>query len=203
MSNVFAPNGFTPVRRIDGAAWDDQITKRLIASANTNKFYKGDPVSVLSTGYIDVVAPGSLPTQGVLGIFMGCQYLSTASGSPKWSPQFPGGDAAADVTAYICMDPNVVFRAQVGNAGATGGPAVLGDLNKNFNFAFGSGNTLSGISGAYLDYSTKATTDTLPFTLIGLVQDPPGVNGTDTGSAGNIVEVVFNQSAFKVGTTGV
>ncbi len=86
---------------------------------------------------------------------------------------------------------------------ASGGPAVLADLGANFNWQMGTGTALSGISGAYLDYASLGTTNTLPLTLFALVQDPPGVNGTDITTAGNQVEVVLNQQALKVGTTGV
>jgi hypothetical protein len=99
----------------------------------------------------------------------------------------------------------VVFRCWVGtgSSSASGGPAVLADIGANFNWQVGTGSTTNGISGAYLDYASLNTTNTLPLTLIGLVQDPPGMNGTDITTAGNLVEVVLNQQALKVGTTGV
>ncbi len=204
MANVFSPNGFQPVRRVDGAAWNDQVTTRLIAAANGHAFFRGDPIIALGSGYIDAVAIGSIPTQGTLGIFLGCEFQATSSGSP-WSPTHPAATTAQDVKAFICFDPNVVFRCWVGTgaSSASGGPAVLADLGANFNWQLGTGNTLSGISGAYLDYASTGTTNTLPLTIIGLVQDPPGANGTDITTAGNVVEVILNQQAYKVGTTGV
>lgn len=204
MANTFAPSGFQPVRRVDGAAWNDQVTQRLIAAANTHSFFRGDPVVALGTGYIDRVAIGSIPTQGTLGIFLGCELQATSSGTP-WAANYPGVAQSQDTKAFICFDPNVVFRCWVGtgSSSASGGPAVLADIGANFNWQVGTGNALSGISGAYLDYASTNTTNTLPLTLIGLVQDPPGVNGTDITTAGNLVEVVLNQQALKVGTTGV
>lgn len=205
MANTFAPNGLTPRRRLDGAAWTGSQNKRLIAAANTHKFFTGDPVVLLSTGYIDRVAIGSIPTQGTLGIFVGCEYLSTARGSVTWSNQFPGGDTTVDVTAYIIDDPMVVFGCWVGTgaSSASGGPAVQADIGENFNWQVGTGNTLSGLSGAYLDFASLGITNTLPLTIVGLITDPPGVNGTDITTAGNQVEVILNQQAYKVGTTGV
>lgn len=205
MANVFAPNGLTPLRRRDGAAWTGAQNKRLIAAANTHHFYAGDPVILLSTGYIDRVAIGSIPTQGTLGVFVGCEYLSTARGNVVWANQFPGGDTTQDVTAYIVDDPNLVWGIWVGTgaSSASGGPAVQADIGANFNWQAGTGNNQSGLSGAYLDYASLNTTSTLPLTLYGLVQDPPGVNGTDITTAGNYVEVLLNQQAYQVGTTGV
>lgn len=206
MANVFSPNGLTPVRRLDGAAWTGALgsASYKIAAANAHHFFFGDPVIRLSTGYIDDVAIGSIPTQGTLGVFIGAKYLSTAQGRTVWSNQV-NGDMAADAEAYVIDDPNLVYRIWVGTgSGSTsGGPAVLADVGQNFNWQQGTGNSQNGFSGAYLDYGSKGTTNTLPLSIVRLVQDPPGVNGTDITTAGNLVEVVLNQQAYKVGTTGV
>lgn len=204
MANVFSPNGLQPVRRFDGASWSDQLTTRLIAAANTHAFFRGDPVIALTTGYIDRVAIGSIPTQGTLGVFWGCEFQATSSGTP-WSQTYPGAAQSVDTQALIITDPSVIFRIWVGTGASSvsGGPAVLADVGANFNWQVGTGNTLNGQSGAYLDYASLNTTNTLPLTIIGLVQNPPGVNGTDITTAGNQVEVLLNQQAYKVGTTGV
>jgi hypothetical protein len=204
MANTFTPMGLLPVRRQDGAAWTAAITTYMVASANAHHFFCGDPIVRLSTGYVDVVAIGSIPTQGTLGVFLGAKYLSTSQSRTLWSNQL-NGDMAADAEVYVVDDPELVYRIWVGTgSGSTsGGPAVFGDIGENFNWQVGTGNSQNGISGAYLDYASKATTNTLPLTLIGLVTNPPGTNGTDTTTAGNLVEVIFNQQAFKVGTTGV
>ena len=202
MANTFAPNGFVPVRRLDGAAWIGSQTAYKIASDVAHDFYAGDPVIRLNTGYIDVNA--SYPTQGVLGIFVGCEYLAS-NGQTVWSNHFTHGSNAsgAIVTAYVIDDPNVVMRVQVGASGpVAGGPVTFAQTGDNIAYAYGSPSTLSGISGAYADYGTILDTNTLPFTVLGQVTSPPGVNGTDITTAGNWIEVSFNQQAFRVGTTG-
>lgn len=203
MSNNFAPFGFQGVRRLDGAAWTGSMNAALIAAANTHQFFIGDPVVRLSTGYIDRVAIGSIPTQGTLGIFVGCKTVPAATGSP-WG-WYNGTAQSADTTAYIIDDPNVVFRCMVGTgaSSAAGGPATIANVSENFNWQLGTGNTQTGRSGAYLDFAGGGTTDTLPLTIIGIVTQPPGMNGTDNTSVGNLVEVILNQQAYKVGTTGV
>lgn len=207
MANTFAPFGFKPVRRFDGVSWSDQVTQRLIAAANTHSFFYGDVVVLLSTGYIDRLTGSAAQagTNAAIGVFLGCELTPGASGSP-WANQYPAAAQTADTKALICMDPNVVFRVQVGTGaapGTAGGPAGIADIGATIPYLNGTGNTASGISGGYIDYSGVATTNTLPFTILGPVQDPPGINGNDIATAGNIVEVVFNQSIFKVGQTGV
>lgn len=194
MANIFTPFGFTVLRRSDGAAWTGGMSVYKIAAANTHKFYNGDPVTSLSSGYIDVVASG---TTQIAGIFIGCKYFSTARGYPFPSAQFPGGDTTTDVEAYVIDDPWATFKVQVGASAAVGGPAVQGDIMNNFGFQFGTPNTSSGISGAYLDYSNKGVTTTLPFRLINLITFPPGYNGSDGTTAGNFVEVAFNYQNGK------
>lgn len=204
MANVFAPFGFRPVRRLDGAPWNDAIVTRQIAAANSHGFFQGDVVTVLNTGYIDTLTQAGANNQ-TLGIFLGCEQVATSSGSP-WSNTKPAATTANDVTAYICLDPMVVFRVQVGTGaspGAVGGPAALADIGQNFNFRNGAGSTLSGISGGYIDYATAQTTNTLPFQMLGFVQDPPGVNGNDPLTAGNVIEVKLNSTIINVGSTGI
>ena len=69
-------------------------------------------------------------------------------------------------------------------------------MNANVQFAYGTGNASTGISGAYVVYNSPATTDTLPFRVVSLVTDPPGSNGTQSG-AYNYVIVAFNNVAPK------
>ena len=196
MANTFAPQGFLPVRRIDGASWTAGQRTYKIASTDTNKYYRGDVIIMNgTTGYINPGNPSA--TTPVQGIFQGCEYLSTAKGYVTWSDTFQGGDTTQDVTAFVIDDQNTIFEAQVGTTGAAGGPATQASVQNNINYQLGTGNTSTGLSGAYLDYTTIATTTTLPFRVVDLVTFPPGANGTDITTAGNNVEVIFNNQAYK------
>lgn len=211
MANTLSPFGFTPVRRLDGAAWTGNHTLVKIAAANTNKFYTGDVVKQLSTGYVDTAAAGV--TNGIRGIFVGCEYLSNAAGRPLWSAQFPGADTSSDVIAHIVDDPWVVFKVQSGN----GGPVTFASVGRNIDLNVGTGgSTLSGISGEYADFGLIGNTATLPFTIIDLwgganlgtwttpnTAGPPGGNGADPTTANNTILVGWNQQSYRVGLTGI
>lgn len=194
MANTFAPSGFSPLRRLDGASWTGNMTPYKISSTSTHSFYKGDPVTMLNTGYIDVVASG---TTQITGIFIGIEGQLLSSQAITWQNFYAGTTASADITAYVIDDPWVTFMVQVGTSGAVGGPASQSDVQLNFGFQFGTPSTQSGLSGAYLDYTTHATTSTLPFRLTDLLGFPPLVNGFDTTTAGNFVEVTMNNSNYK------
>lgn len=191
MANTNAPFGFRQFGRIEGAAPNGGQATRLVDKDDTSAIYKGDPVVSLSTGYIARATAGS--TQ-IAGIFMGCTYLSSAVGRTVWSPWYPGSGAQQDVTAYIVNDPYAMFVAQ-----SNGSAIVFADIDRNINFAWAAGSSLSGISGATLDQSSLNSTDTLPFRVIGPYSQfgPPGAPGTDDAASYNWAVVVFNFQDFR------
>ncbi len=197
MANTFAPFGFAVAGRQDGASWTANQTEYLIAYDNTHHLYTGDVCTLLGTGYIDTLAPGTTPP---LGIFNGCSYISASQGRKVFSPQFPGADQITNgiVTAYVIDDPNVQFYVQTGNS--TGAAVVLiqGMVGANAQYANGTGNTLTGQSGAYIDLNTTpTTTSTFPFRILSLVADPPGANGTDTTTAYGWAKVMWNSEFYR------
>ena len=192
MANTSAPFGFRQISGTGSAPTYEQVVVRI--AYNAAAIFFGDPVLPDSGGFVVVGAPG---TTQIAGIFVGCKYLSVATKRTQWSNYWPGSDVASTnvVEGYIVNDPNAKFLAQVGGSSSTG--AAVGDINANVQFAIGTGNTSTGISGAYVDISvTPTTTATFPFRLISLVVDPPGAPGTDTG-AYNYVIVAFNNVSTK------
>ena len=188
MANTNAPFGFRQYSGTGSAPTYEQVPVRI--AYNASAIYYGDPVQPDSNGYVVVGSPG---TTQIAGIFVGCKYLSVAQKRTIWSNYWPGSDVASSniVEGYIINDPNAKWVAQTGATGAT-----AADINANVNFAIGTGNAASGISGAYVDMSTVNTTNTLPFRIVGLDVDPPGAPGTEAG-AYNLVIVAFNNVSTK------
>ncbi len=210
MANVLAPFGFTPVRRLDGAAWSANQSHYSIAAANTHKFYQGDVVTLLTTGYIDTVTPGS--TVAAAGIFIGCEYLSTSQNRKVFSNTFQGGDTTQDIDAFIIDDPLCVFLAQSWSATTNTLTRALLGANISFNThannsAVPDGNALNGISGMVIDADTNSPTTTYTFRLVGIpgITEPnlgASVNGYDTATIYNVGLVAWNLQQFRV-TTGI
>lgn len=192
MANTNAPFGFRQYSGTGSAPTYEQVPVRIAYDA-TNIFF-GDPVTPTNGGLVVQGAGGDAQTAG---IFVGCQYLSVSQKRTVWSNFWPGSDVAATnyVTGYIVNDPNAKFLAQVGTTGL-----VVADVNSNIDYAIGTGNTMSGISGAFLDQSTLATTSTLPFRVVSLVTEPPGAPGTAAG-AYNYAIVSFNNVSTKTLTS--
>ena len=187
MANTNAPFGFRQYKGTGSAPTYEQVVMT-IASNNATAIFFGDPVVPLNTGYIAQASSNSVQ---IAGIFVGCKYLSTSQKRTVWSNYWPGSDTTQDVEAYVVNDPNAQFLAQTDATGA-----VFGDINANVGFAIGTGNTATGISGAYVDMSTVNTTSTLPFRINALVTQPPGSPGTQAG-AYNWVVVAFNNVSTK------
>lgn len=200
MANLFTPFGFTPVRRVDGASWSSNLSVRKIKANNTHYIYRGDPIVSTGTGgYIDAMPAAS--AANFAGIFMGCQYLSVATGMSRWSPVFPGGDTTQDVVAYVVDDPNVLFAVMTNNSagGATAaGIAAIGNTAEigyssyaNGIWSIGgslgtstAGNTLSGSSGVYLDQNSFSNSggSTFPFKIYDIPGVQTAVQGAITGN---------------------
>jgi len=190
MANTAAYNGFQQYSGTGSAPTYEQVAVKI--AYNASAIYYGDPVNPDANGYVVVgVTSGSSGNTQIAGVFVGCQYLSVAQKRTVWSNYWPGSDVASTntVTGYIINDPNAKFVAQFGNVSVD-----QAYVNSGVGFNIGTGNTSNGISGAYL--ATLATDSTMPFKVVALVTDPPGVNGTEAGAYQKAI-VAFNNVSTK------
>lgn len=188
MANVNAPNGFTYAGRQDGGSPTMGNTVAKVISTYNVAIGFGDPVIRVASGYIQ---RATASTVQILGIFYGCSYLNSAVGRVVWANNWPGSTQGSDATCYLNTDPQSLFIAQSNNT-AIG----FADIGANIQFVIGTPDSVTGISTTALDQSTIATTDTLPFRIVGLYSDLElsggAVNGTDNSSAYNRVIVAPN-----------
>ena len=192
MANTNSPFGFRQYSGTGSAPTYEQNVRK-IASNYTTAIFFGDAVMPMASGYIQQATVGS---NQLAGIFAGCKYVSVSQKRTVWSNYWPAtSDANGDVEAYVIDDPNAKFVVQAG------GTAIGFDaIGNNAQINLGTGNTATGISGMYID--TINTTATFPFKVVGLVQDPPGANGTDIASAYNQIIVQFNNTAARANGAG-
>ncbi len=205
MANTLAPFGFRQFRRLDGGAPTAGFDTLTIASSDANVLGTGDVVATSATGpYVTVLSSGLSQVRGVL---MGVEYYSPTVAKKVWSPYFPGSVATTsgtnDAQAWVCTDPEMLYIVQC----STNATVTSSQVGLNFGVSsgtFGAASTLTGISGMTLSSTSAATTNTLPWRLMDFYSNwaPPGVNGTDNTSAGNIVIVAPNNFDRK-NTTGI
>ena len=197
MANIAAPFGFSQRSGLGSAPTYEQVPA--VINYNSANIFFCDPVFRLSAdGTIAGVTTGPGPgTTPIAGVFVGCKYLSVAQKRTVWSNYWPGSDVAStnSVEGYIINDPNAQFLVQAGGSTTVG--FAVADIGLNAQFAYGTGNTASGLSGAYIDISVaRATTATFPFRVVKLVTSPPGGPGTAAGQY-NLAVVAFNNVETK------
>jgi hypothetical protein len=200
---VDAPFGLQP-RFYKGTKWDGQVSTYLIngnvggaGTSYATSIFKGDLVKLAVDGTIQRCAAGD----AAIGVFWGCQYFDSTNTfipSNYWKASNLTYNSS-NPTAFVIDSPDVIFDIQAKGTGAVTGnvntinqglnanAGYQSDLNYNYNIAVGTGNTLSGYSGAYLDLSTQAVTATLQLKLIGLTPVP-----------GNNFGVTFNNGLVKI-----
>lgn len=194
MANSNAPFGFSQSSQLSGPA-NYRISNRKISATNGTAIYWGDavvPVTGSANGYITQATVG---TVAIAGIFYGCSYQSVSQKQTVYLRYWPGttSDAAADITAFVCDDPNAKFLVQASSAGFP-----FGDIGQNAQLAVGTGSTNTGFSGMYIN--AVGTTSTYPFIITGVPSDPTDPVAT-TGY--NWLEVAFNNMIYKTGITGI
>lgn len=183
MANLDTPNGFNPVRHMNGGVvrYDDSYT---ITSGLASDIFLGDAVILLGNGRdIDVATAGAL----LLGVFAGCRYTN-AQGEVVWAKQWVSGTAtlgAADAEAFVYTDPNIVFRAQCTTIAEA-------DVGLAADIVAGTGNAATGISGFEVLGTYGATGQ---FLVLGLAKEPDGINMSAYGADAKI-EVLLNESVF-------
>jgi hypothetical protein len=214
MANINGAFGLRPVGKMGQNTNSTGATEYRIASGNTNAIYQGSPVIPLAAGVIDIVGAAAGGTVGLLGVFWGCEYVSSVTGEKVFSNYWPGSGADSNhpVKAFVYDDPAQLFLIATSNvvAGADTEAEVRAAVFANANFATGaSGSTVTGLSSATLDLNTIATTNTLNLRIMSVMDDP---ENSDFASAGVGIIVRLNNhfnspngaiAGGTVSTTGV
>lgn len=214
MANSNGAFGLRPIAKMGQNANSTGATEYRIASSNTNAIYQGSPVIPLAAGVIDIVGAAAGGTVGLLGVFWGCEYVSSVTGEKVFANYWPGSGADSNhpVKAFVYDDPAQLFVISTSNvvAAANTEAEIRAAVFANANFATAaSGSTVSGISSASLDLNTIATTNTLNLRIMGVKDDPENADFTAAG-IGIIVRLNnhFNSpngaiAGGTVSTTGV
>lgn len=191
MANTDTPFGLIPVRHLNGNPWNGQTRPYSIASGYGTALLPGDPVKMLADGTI----ARATATGTILGVFMGCQYTSTALGGvvSKDKPYWPASTVAADAKAFVADDPDLIFQVQADDDSATIAATAVG---ANADILVGTGSTTAITSGFELDASTVASS-AANLRILALA-DLPNNEWGDFAK----VEVLINEHFYRT-TTGI
>jgi hypothetical protein len=192
-----APNGFQPVKKLDGSAWTGATNPYQIASTYATALFRGDPVTTLADGTLGVGVAGAT----CMGVFWGVKYTDS-TGVVKFMNYWPGNPGVltgSTVEALVIDDPNTVFSVQeTSGTGTAGTPLALADRGLNINFLYTAGSTATGSSAVSINNATEADTSTLNCKILQLDPTP----GNAVGAYANWL-VTLNNHFYRGGTTGI
>ena len=195
---VDAPYGLKPVNLIGGLPFAGATRQLTIGNAYGTSIFYGDVVQLNSSGNVIITTAQAqsltAAVAGVIGVFLGCSFTNPTTKQKQFSQYYPASTAADDITAYVCDDPNALFRVvNVASAVADSTTALtptyksrLLSFGTNAELVLNTGLTSSGNSrmGIYINNVTAS----LPFRVVDVVTD-------SANSSGDFVEFIVKFNA--------
>jgi len=130
-----------------------------------------------------------------VGVFLGCSFTNPTTKQKQFSQYYPASTVASDIMAYVCDDPNALFKV-VSVTGATADNASSGllpafksranSVPTNAQLVLNTGLTSTGNSrmGIYINNVTTA----LPIRVVDVVYET-------ANSSGDFVEFIVKFNA--------
>ena len=186
MANSNGAFGLRPYGMLGSAPNSTGLTEYRIASTNTNKIYKGMAVIPTADGVIDDLQAAAGGTVSILGVFNGCEYVSSITGETVFSNYWPGSGADSNfpVKAFVYDNPNQLFTIATSNvvAAANTEAEVRAAVFANIQLANGnSGDDTTGLSSATADLDTIATTAAHALRIVGVMDQAENSDFTVAG----------------------
>lgn len=209
MANTSKIVGFTPVKHVTGAPYNGQANIYAHEASDAAALFVGDPVKLSGNASAVGVPTVAKATQGgpVLGVVVGVinAKLDPVTGSMTTgsisldTPQYVPASTAQLV--LVADAPDLIYEVEAVTGANAAYAYLLADTGLNADLATVTGSTTTGNSAAALDMSTKATTATLQFKILGPVIRP---DNEPTGNSTKVL-VKINQATLGGGTgaTGI
>lgn len=209
MANTSKIRGFIPVKHVNGSPYSGQSNIYATAAADGTALFVGDPVKLAADGNAQGIQLVTKATAGaaVLGVVVGVinTKLDPVAGTMS------GGSISLDTPVYrpastaqyvlVCDAPDVVYEVEAVTGSNASYSFAVADVGQNADLATVAGSTVTGTSAAALDMSTKNTTATLQWKILGVVQRP---DNEITGASTKVQVKINNaQMAAGTGTAGI
>ncbi len=176
---VDGPYGFKPINLIGGQVFAGATRQIPIASGSGTSIFYGDVVRLNTGGTLSRVSTTDSATDAV-GIFLGCAFTNPTTKQFLQQQYFPGGTAASDIVAYVCDDPDTLFKVAVLSSSTAIGGLTQTDVGNNVAIFTTAASTTSGDSNEGVRNSTSDSTTTLPFRIIAGVPETVNASGSFT-----------------------
>ena len=194
MANTNVAFGLKPINTA-GSAPATQGTNAYFIDSAASAIYQGSMVKADNGGEI-VICSATGDTEAPVGVFAGCEYVSSTTGKKVFSNYWPGSgaDTNFDIIGYVYDNPLQRFVI-ASDASLTNKATAIAAIFENSQFDGGaSGSTTTGISSAQLDVATlDASNASLPLKIVGILDD---AENADFTAAGIPMIVMLNNHAL-------
>lgn len=207
---VDKPYGLQPINLIGGQVFAGSTRMFPIASGYNTSLFNGQVVQLTTDGTLIVnpTTTGTSPLAGIVGVFLGVEYTNPGTNQKIRAQYWPAGTVASDAVAYVCDDPDTVFKAVICNTGQT--VAALGQwaVGKNAALIQNGGSTTTGDALVAIGGQAPAATNTI-VRVVGIVPDTAQTTtsvGSTSGSSTTVTLTAANTAIkpyMSVTGTGV
>ena len=203
MANANRPSGLTPVKNLNGAAWNGQANIYSIAASYGTELCIGDPV--ISSGTSDTLGVQGIAlaaaTGAIRGVIVGLgKYENLQANPANLDITYRPASDPAVWYAMVVDDPNVIFEVQEHSNGTQLTAAECGLNQVLYLAARTAGTAVSGWQLASTTDATAATTASLQVRLLGLRRSTDNTFGA---YAKWLVQINVHELGHGTGAAGV
>lgn len=192
---ISSPYGLIPVKLLSGSPFVGVTRHFKIASGYATSIFYGDAVKLVTGGTVERDTFDAAMTP--VGVFLGCTYTDPNLGHKVFRQSYPASTVASDIQAYVIDATDVLYKVAVVSSGTTIGDLAQTDIGANVAGVDNTGDSASGNSRCAIS-DTSATTSTLPFRIVELVEETKNSSGGFTEAY-----VKWNAGHQYDNTTGV
>jgi len=200
--SVSGPYGFRPVNLIGAQVFAGGTRQLPIQYGYATNIFYGDLVNLSRGTIVDNADTTDSTGTGIVGVFLGCTFTNPTTKQKQFSQYWPAGTQAGDATAYVCDDPDTVFKAVMCSSGTTVASGAIPSIGQNYGLIQNSGNVNTGDSAVGLLWSASTTSADLAARVVGLVPET-AITTSATGSSSSTTITLTGSglpSAIPVGT---
>jgi len=194
MANSNVAFGLKPINTA-GSTPATSGTNAYFIDSGASAIYQGSPVKAVNGGEI-AIGSATGDTVKYVGVFAGCEYVSSTTGKKVFSNYWPGSgaDTNFDIIGHVYDNPMQRFIIAT-DATFTDRATAIASIFENTQLDSGaSGSTITGNSSAKMDVATLDSSNTsLPLKIVGIQAD---VENEDFAAAGIPMIVMINNHAL-------
>ena len=171
---IEAPYGLVPVKLLSGVPFVGLTRHYSIASNYATSIFNGDAVKLVTGGTVERDTADAAMTP--IGVFLGCTFTDPSTKQVTFRQSYPANTVASDIRAYVADGTDILFKVAVVSSGTTIGDLAITDIGANVAGVNNAGNAITGNSQIAIS-DTSATTNSLPFRIVELVEETKNSSG--------------------------